>query len=142
WLRLAHDAASLGTWQYDLKANLVHFDVSGREHYGFTQSAVPFSTVMAHIHPADHARLSEEFSAVLPYSEQHRIATEYRVLHLHGTVKGLSIQANVHYQDVDGLTLPFLIVGVSRDVTERKQTETEREVLLEIMQGLSLTTDL
>lgn len=141
WLRLAHDAANLGTWQYDLTTNLVHFDVSGREHFGFSHSTVPFLDVLNQLHPSDRSRLQQELMTVVQNNDN-RITTEYRVLHPDGTTKWLSIQANIYYQGEGADRLPFLAVGVSRDITERKQTEAERELFLEIRQGLTTTSDL
>lgn len=141
WLRLAHDAANLGTWQYDLTTNTVHFDASGREHFGFSHSAVSFLEVLNQLHPADRNRLQQELITVVQNNDN-RVTTEYRVIHPDGTVKWLSIQANIYYRDQEADGLPFLVVGVSRDITERKQTEAERELFLEIMQGLAITKDL
>ncbi|MEW5941855.1 MAG: PAS domain S-box protein, partial [Chloroflexota bacterium] len=37
---------------------------------------------------------------------------------------------------------PDAVMGISRDITERKQAETERQALLEIAQGMAATSDL
>lgn len=144
WLRLAHDAANLGTWQYDLATELVHFDASGREHYDLTSSAIPLTQLLTYFHPEDQVRIQQELAAAIQADGHNRFSTEFRVIHDDGSTRWLSVQANIHYKDEGEPKLPYLIVGVSRDITEHKLAEEslqkQRQHFLDLFENSPMAT--
>ena len=64
---------------------------------------------------------------------------DYRLITRHGQVRWFHDQSQLIY---DSNERPLYANGVLFDITERKRAETERQVLLEIMQGLASTDNL
>ena len=125
-LRLAQEAAGIGTWEFDLATGRTHWspemfrlvgsDVAGApdtDHYTLWRRAV---------HPADRdavARAARAFShSVGPF------ALEFRILRPDGDVRWIDARGNV-LPDANGK--PRRMLGLNIDITERKQTEAALE---------------
>lgn len=80
------------------------------------------------IHPDDVVCLSSYFEAFRSAPEDITLRVEYRVHHANGEWRWMYSQSVVFNRTVEGL--PHQILGVSLDITDRKQAEAEREQLL------------
>ncbi len=138
-LVLALSAAQMGVWEWDLQTNDISWSPEFFEIEGINQNASggTFASPTSLIHPADIDRIKT--SAQKALSEKTLFAEEFRIIRPDGKVRWLSNLGQAEY-DPSGKHL--LLIGTVQDVTERKQAEMERQVLLEIMQGLANTTDL
>jgi PAS domain S-box-containing protein len=122
--RLALDAAALGTWRHDLATGILSLDERARFHSGFDTDAVTFPQVLALIHPDDVARVEQEVDNVLdPASSTGYYATEYRIIHPEGGIRWVSVQASAYFEGQGTTRRPVQVIGLSQDVTERKQAE-------------------
>ena len=127
-LRLALEAARMGTWEWDVTTGAVRW--SGRiEHmFGLPSGGFDgtYESYLALIHPDDRPGLEKAVQAVLAgetsnYEIRHRVAPPggaERWLEGHGRVE----------RDDSGRTVRML--GTVSDVTERQRAEAEREALI------------
>jgi PAS domain S-box-containing protein len=121
-LRLALAAAQIVGWDMDLQTNRVVCSANALEVWGVqVGTAEDFFAV---IHPDDRQRVIQAAQRAITgeLSYNH----EYRVIDPDGIVRWLNSQGRV-YLDATGRGVRM--IGVSVDITERKQIEAEREML-------------
>lgn len=121
WLRMAYDAAKMGTWRHDISKGVVYFDDRARIHYGFDSLEASLEDVISHVHPDDISRLEKEIAGTIDPASGGRYTTEYRVIHTNGSVHWLEVDAYVSFVGDMEKRRPVLGVGTSRDITESKQ---------------------
>ena len=126
--RLALDAAELGTWRYDITTGTIHLDARGQSHSGSPTSGVSMADFMARIHPEDLGRLEQASRAALNPDGDGRFVTEYRVIHPDGNVRWLALEARLAFSGDGTGRHPVASVGVSRDITARKQAEQQMQL--------------
>lgn len=126
-LRLALDAAQLGTWERDLQRDVYDGDAWARRIFGITdEGPLPGDEVRRRIHPDDLARV---LAAPAQVSEQDANALyeiEYRILHDGSDERWVSVRGSLAF---DERNKPVRFLGTVRDITARKQEE-ERQRLL------------
>ncbi len=122
-LRLAIKAAGMGIWDWDIINDRVTFSEELLQLRGLSASAAPhsFEDVLATVDAADRQRFQEAVQGALEKGEE--FALEFRVRRPDGTQYWSSSRAVVR-RDERGR--PVRMIGVSRDVTERKRAEDER----------------
>ncbi|RYG71113.1 PAS domain S-box protein, partial [bacterium] len=127
-LRLAHEAAAIGTFDYDLVADELLWDARCKACFGLPEDATVTyeETFLRGLHPDDRERVVAEVATVLDPSSSGDFDTIYRTI---GREDGKLRHVHASGQTVvrDGRTVRF--VGAVRDVTEEKQAE-ERQLLL------------
>lgn len=127
-LRLAHEAADIGTFDFDLVSNELLWDARCKACFGLSESAVVTyeETFVAGLHPDDRERVTAEVAAVLDPAGSGEFDTVYRTIgHEDGKLRHVHASGQTVVRD--GRTVRF--VGAVRDVTEEKQAE-ERQSLL------------
>lgn len=130
-LSLAASAADAGLWVMDMERGIVWATHKFREMFQFSRDEeLPFNRFMAAIHPADRHHVKNH---VLKSAErQESLSMEFRVVRPGGILRWILYRGN---PSSDGSEPSRTLTGVSIDVTERKQMETElRERLKEIEQ--------
>lgn len=128
WLRLAYEAAQLGSWRHDVATDQLSFDERARAHYGLEGDEAPFATVIARIHPDDRAQMLAIIAATLDPRGEGWCAAEHRVLHPDGSIRWVALQARVFFSGEGAGRRPTLTIGASQDITARKQMEQELRV--------------
>jgi signal transduction histidine kinase len=127
-LRLAHATAELGTWRYSTATGLVYLDARARTHCAIEVGAAPLDSLLARIHPEDRAMLSEGMPSLDDPASDGRFTAELRIIAPDQKIRWLAVQARLYYDEgaPDG---PQFIqaVGVTRDISARKQVEAEQE---------------
>ncbi len=121
-LRLAQEASGLGVWDWDPRADksvwsAQHFRIFGFESNLDTLDLVSF---VALVHPED--RLAVRLSireALRPGGE---FEAEYRILRQNGQPRWVMSKGRTY---CDQAGLPFRMIGVTLDVTERREAEEE-----------------
>lgn len=119
-IRLALEAADLGTWEVNLETSKVIGSERMKAMLGLnhTQFKEYMDSWNSQIHPDDLERVSAEFrNAIAGLSEYD---TQYRVFWADGTIHWIASIGKV-LCDVSGK--PVLVIGVAMDITERKQGE-------------------
>jgi two-component system, chemotaxis family, sensor kinase Cph1 len=127
-LRLALEAAELGDWELDLRTkssprrSLRHDRIFG---YQEPKEDWSFETFIEHVHPDDRDRVASQFRRALELEEPWDF--ECRILRVDGSERWIWARGEAH-RDRQGN--PVRMLGVVRDVTDRKRAEQEREELL------------
>lgn len=120
-LRLAYEAAGMGTWDWDLTNDRLHWDDRQFELFGITKPRghMHVELALANIHPDDLERVQDAITSAieknLPFRE------EFRVIHESGEVRWLVGQGNTLRQSENGT--PKSMIGVNYDITDRKNLE-------------------
>jgi PAS domain S-box-containing protein len=122
-LRFALDAASMGTWDWDLATNAVQWSDNLTAIHGLEPSAFDgtFGSYAREIHPDDRGRVMEALHRALddglPYD------VEYRLVAPDGTVRWCEGKGRVEYAPD---ARPIGMSGVCMMVTRRKEAELAR----------------
>ena len=131
-LQLALDGAELGVWSVDAKTGRFENDMRDRWIHGHPPD-LPSKTVeevRSFIHPDDLPNLDAAFAASSRAGGsckiEYRLAPELRQLGA-GQERWIAVEGTV-VRGADGR--PVRIIGVTRDVTERKRAEEQQRVLM------------
>ena len=118
-LVLSMEAGGLGSWEWDIRRDIVHWSPQTERMHGlaegtFTGTREEFSS---YIHPDDRERVASEIARTLA-ERRPTYYIKYRFLRTDGAVRWLEGFARMR-ADENGEPLSFL--GVSHDVTEREE---------------------
>ncbi|MEG4351646.1 PAS domain S-box protein [Microcoleus sp. LAD1_D3] len=133
-LRLALTAAQMVVWDMDLQSNQVVCSAKALDVWGLHEGTG--EDFFALIHPDDQQRVIQATAGAMAGEQPY--APEYRVICPDGVVRWLNSQGQV-YRDETGQGVRM--IGVSVDITERKQIEAERDRLLKREQTARLEAE-
>ena len=124
-LRLALHAARLGSWSLDCATERLTVTDGSKENFGRPLSE-PFrySDIKAAVHPEDRARRDEALRVALEETDEYDV--EYCIHTPKGAERWLAVRGQV-FRRADGT--PLTLVGISQDITDRKQAEAHRALL-------------
>ena len=125
-LKLATNAANVGVWTWVFKENRLEWDERLLQWYAVPEevreSGLYYQFWYSRIHPADAERFEERLREAryhdVPYED------EYRIVLPDGSVHHIHSAAIVEH---DTCGTPLRMVGINRNITERKLLEEERE---------------
>jgi PAS domain S-box-containing protein len=121
-LRLAQEAAGLGVWDWDPRADKIVWSAQQFKIFGFEPSQHKFDLVsaVALIHPEDQlaVRLAIR-EALRPGGE---LEAEYRILRQDGHTRWVMSKGRTHCDDQEQ---PFRMIGVTLDVSDQRQAAEE-----------------
>ena len=127
-LRIALEAAGLGTWDYSPITNTLRWDARCKALAGVSPDAeVNYQTFLRSVHPDDRERVDAAVQRALDPNADHQYDIEYRTVGIEDGVerwvsaRGLGITEQ-------GRTVRF--IGAMLDVTAKKRVEEERLELL------------
>jgi PAS domain S-box-containing protein len=116
---LAAEVARLGVWELNTATNEIWISDNARELFQFaTEGPISFAGFRDRTHPEDRAMRDAAFKRAI--ETQGMYAIEYRALLPDGTVRWISGRARCVSDDRGKLTR---LVGVSMDVTDRKEAQ-------------------
>ncbi|HEX7086121.1 MAG TPA: PAS domain S-box protein, partial [Vicinamibacterales bacterium] len=122
-LRFALDAASLGTWDWDLRTGRVEWSESLERCHGLERGTFggTFADFAREIHPDDRERVLGALRAAMEGGPAYNV--EYRVSWPDGSIQWLETQGRVHR---DAAGRPVRMSGICMNVTARKRVEEAR----------------
>lgn len=125
---LAMSAARLGSWDHDPLTNVRRYDARGLELFGLTAEEAPhLENSYAVLHPDDRERMGVAAAAAMDPERSGPFRETFRVVDREsGAVRWLSAIGRTEF--VNGICTRF--VGVLDDVTEDKQAEEHRALLV------------
>ncbi len=127
-LELAHEAAGLGAWQYDLGTTELRFDNRARALFGLPPDAtITYDTWAAALHPADRVAVEELWQHTV--HDQKPFSAEYRVIWPDGSIHWLVSMGRGTSRPPDEVQR---VTGVVLDATERKQAEERLQEVLRL----------
>jgi PAS domain S-box-containing protein len=134
-LRMALAAANMIVWDVDLNTNQVICSENAAEIWGFHRGLrEEFVTLF---HPDDRDKILQ--ASAYAIAEAALFAVDYRILHPSGEIRWFNSQGSVCYSRAGE---PQRIVGVSMDISDRKQMENSlRRANQQIIDILESTTD-
>lgn len=121
-LRLAKQAAGLGIFDYDIRRNIVYWDLQMREFWGgHSEEVVSYEEFVARIHPEDFAARQKAIDyAISSTASNGEYRAEYRVINsADGSERWIAAMGRVYFEDGSANRL----VGVARDITEQKNIQ-------------------
>ena len=125
-LRFALEASGTGTWDWDLVTNALDWSPEVFALHGLTPGAAPdFAAWIDLVEPEDRARLQATVETYL--REGGRYDAEFRIRHPDGEIRWLHSVGRL-VADAEGRTRRM--AGTTRDVTERKVMEAQRDEVL------------
>jgi PAS domain S-box-containing protein len=121
-LRFALDAASMGTWDWDLATNQVQWSENLEQIHGLAAGVFDgtFASYEREIHPDDRERVLTSIHKALNEGVPHDV--EYRIVAPDGTVRWCEGKGRVEYDN----GRPARMSGVCMMVTRRKEAELAR----------------
>jgi PAS domain S-box-containing protein len=120
-MRLAADAANLGIWEWDLSKDEIWATNARRALLGWPVSGkVTFDDFISRVHTEDRNRIREIIDHAI--HEGKDFDSEYRLVLPDGIVRWMATRGSVHF---DGNARAARVLGISIDITERKQAEIE-----------------
>jgi PAS domain S-box-containing protein len=125
-LQTALTAGRLGSWTLDVERMMFHVSGTSRRHFGKAFGRdFSYEDLSKSVHPDDLPRMSETLRSTLDDGQDYVI--EYRNVRPDGTVHWIDVRARA-LRNAAGHVVS--LVGVSSDITARKNFEMERERLL------------
>lgn len=144
-LKLALQAAKLGSWELDLKTGELSCTEQCKANYGLSpETKFSYSALHERIHPEDRAYMREAVRQAL--EERKDYEAEYRNIWSDNSIHWVLVRGTGIY-DTDGS--PTRMIGVTLDVTARRQAEEDlkrqnkrsqlfAEITLKIRQSLQI----
>jgi PAS domain S-box-containing protein len=122
-LRFALDAASMGTWEWNLATDAVRWSDNLARLHGLERGAFAgtFEAFEREIHPDDRSRVLAAARRAVDTGARYEV--EYRIQPPGGVLRWVEGKGRVEYDD-DGR--PVRLAGVCVDVTRRKRAELAR----------------
>jgi len=116
----AQEMAQFGNWEMDIVTNEMKWTNEVFRIFNFQPGSIKpsLSDYMSYVHMEDREKTESFFEDAAKDGKLHTI--EHRIILEGSTIKHLSVQAKVNY---DELTEKLLLIGAMQDITERKLTE-------------------
>jgi PAS domain S-box-containing protein len=120
-LRLATEAAHVGTWAYDPKTGTLHWDALCKQIQGFSADVeITFDTFLASVHAEDREAVRQLVQQALDPAGSGEYRCEYRILSPGGGERWIEAHGRMFFGPGRRAGQMF---GVTIDVTDRKRVE-------------------
>ena len=130
-LSLAADSAEARLWEYDLNTDVVWLTERGRKFYALAPGEeLTFSRFLSFVHPEDRGRIREGIEKA---KMSENMSVEYRIEATPGNFSWIISRGRL---SVDSSGKRDRIMGVSIDISERKQMEGDLQDKLEEIKKL------
>jgi PAS domain S-box-containing protein len=119
-LRLALNAAQMGVWDWNLETNSLTYSEREESIFDFIPGSFDgsYEAYFNKIHPEDRRRVTQANQNTIEHGAEYDI--DYRIIGSDNTVRWITEKGAV-LQDETGK--PVRMIGITMDVTDRKQTE-------------------
>jgi PAS domain S-box-containing protein len=120
-LNLAADSADLGLWEWDLRKDEIWVTPTRRAQLGFPVSGeITFEDLISRCHPDDRDKSRQTLRDAIENGKDYE--AEFRRVLADGSLRWVAARGRVQ---VDEHGKPIRLLGVSMDITARKQAELE-----------------
>ena len=122
-MRLAAAAVNLGIWELHLETNEIWATNTRRMVLGWPSAGkITFENFMSRVHPEDRSRIRQTINNAVCDGKDYE--SEYRLVLPDGVVRWMSTHGSLHF---DGAGKPSRLLGISIDITARKQAELDAQ---------------
>jgi PAS domain S-box-containing protein len=129
-LRLATDAADLGTWDANILEGTLAWSDRCKTIFGFEQDEpVSTSLFLERVHPQDRERMNEVISKAFDPGGDGSYENEYRIVWPNETVHWVSTKGRVFFEQENGERRATRFVGIAAEVTARKRAAQQEHLL-------------
>jgi len=136
-LTLAAAAGNMSLWEWDMVADQIWVNGAGRMLYGVERKEkIDFERFVSTVHAPDRVGMRRAVEAALAGPE--RYVADYRVDVPDGSVRWMAARGMVE-RDEQGR--PYLLRGVSMDITERKESEERIRQVIEAAPNAMVMAD-
>lgn len=133
-LSLAQKAAKIGTFEWNLRDNMVVWTEELEDLYGMPPGgfAGQYEAWARRLHPEDRARAERDYENAA--RQLQALNSEFRIIRPDGSVRWILAKANI-FPDLKGN--PLLMIGVNIDITDQKQAQEKIRQANEELQRLN-----
>ena len=142
-LRIALEAAQMGTWNWDIKSGKVTHSSTTEAIHGLAPGSFKgtYESFLSSIHPEDREIVTEALRRTLEEKAEYDV--EFRVIRPDGTVRWVASKGQVYYTNVDGdrhlppTTAPeandqaVRMTGINMDITDAVAAASQRKQIQE-----------
>src|SRR5262245_5409724 len=122
-MRVATEAVNLGIWEWDLSKDEIWATNARRALLGLPASGtITLEDFISRLHPDDRDGVRRTMDDAIHNGED--FDSEYRLILPDGIVRWMSTRGSVHFDDS---RKPARLLGISIDITERKQAELDAQ---------------
>lgn len=120
-LRLALDAAKMGTWNWNIETGAVSWSDGIEPMFGMSPGSFDgrYETYLSLVHPEDLSKVQSAISYALQSDGSEDYYVEHRLL-VEGEIRWLEARGRVHRNETGK---PFSMTGTVVDITDRKRAE-------------------
>ena len=134
-LRLAAQAANIGTWDHYLNTDKVEWSPRTQEILGYGGEEHPgFEWFFSRIHPEDRARMADRLKLAKDPKVRAEYDADYRFTRPDGTSRWILARGKCFFDGEGPNAKPMRTAGIVVDITDRRQAEWERTMLTAALQ--------
>ncbi|HUQ67283.1 MAG TPA: PAS domain S-box protein [Flavitalea sp.] len=127
-LRMAVEATSLGTWEYDPHTQDLRWSKECRKIYGLDEDEnVDYSYFLKTLHPEDHNFVGRQVEKALDPSGKGNYDVKFRIVRKNGTIRWVRSQGKVYFNNQH---IAERFIGTVLDITEDKRAKEQLEQLV------------
>ncbi|HEY9799315.1 MAG TPA: PAS domain S-box protein [Leptolyngbyaceae cyanobacterium] len=119
-LRLALEAAQMGTWDWNITNNYIKWSKRQQQLFGITPGTFEgnYEAFLAYLHPEDRAAIHQKVMDAKDNKTEYYV--EFRVIWSDGSIHWIAAKGKCIYDD-EGR--PVRMLGICLDISDRKQVE-------------------
>jgi PAS domain S-box-containing protein len=123
-LRLALDSANLGTFDYDLKRGVVHWDENTKRMCGISGRRDPsYEEAAGFLHPDDRKQVETALATAFAPGANGTYEAEFRIIRPDGSVIWNHAVGKVLFEGEGSDRKAVRQIGINHDITDRKKAE-------------------
>ncbi len=123
-LRLATEAADIGTWDYDLDSGRLVWDARCKAAFGLPPEAeVDYDAFLDRLHPDDRDRTDAVVQRALDPGGPGAYDIQYRTRAPDGTVRWVRAMGRAHFEGAGEARRATRFVGTVHDITEQREAQ-------------------
>jgi PAS domain S-box-containing protein len=130
-LRLANEAAEIGTFTVDLETSRALYSPQLAAMLGFPGMEIAtIEGAFARVHRDDAARVRQLYNAAVAGADGGHVKMDFRFVRPGGVVRWMTWIGRADFRETAGKRMAFRMVGACLDITERKRQEEQISLLL------------
>ncbi|HWZ41988.1 MAG TPA: PAS domain S-box protein [Candidatus Saccharimonadales bacterium] len=134
-LRLAVEAAGMGTWDYYPRTRESKLSMRSRAILGLAANDhLDYQGFLARVHDADRDRIATSIEEAMDPQSASEYDVDYRVVWPDGSIRWVIARGKCFFAGSGATRKPMRFTGIMLDITERKQGDQERAKLVAMIQ--------